>query len=170
MRVPERSPADAQPDASSFREAMSRVAGAVHLITTAGAAGRAGLTATAVTTVTDTPPTLLICINGDSASGRTLVANGVFCVNTLAYCDRALADSFAGRTGLAGDARFGQGDWRTLETGAPALASSLVSFDCRMADVATIGTHRVVIGTVVALRIGAHAPALVYRERAYRAL
>ncbi|MET0746456.1 MAG: flavin reductase, partial [Microvirga sp.] len=47
---------DPSPDPSRFREGMSRVAGAVHLVTTDGPAGRAGFTATAVTPVTDDPP------------------------------------------------------------------------------------------------------------------
>src|SRR5689334_610142 len=37
------------PDAVLFREGMSRVAAAVHVVTTDGPSGRAGFTATAVT-------------------------------------------------------------------------------------------------------------------------
>src|SRR6266850_752518 len=47
----------------AFREAMSRLGAAVHVITTAGPGGKTGATATAVCSVSDTPPTLLVCIN-----------------------------------------------------------------------------------------------------------
>ena len=46
-------------DKASFRDAMAHVGAAVNIITTDGPAGRAGFTASAVCSVTDTPPTLL---------------------------------------------------------------------------------------------------------------
>ena len=42
-----------------FRDGMARLAGAVNVITTDGPKGFAGITATAVCSVTDQPPTLL---------------------------------------------------------------------------------------------------------------
>lgn len=44
-------------DKASFRDAMAHVGAAVNIITTDGPAGRAGFTASAVCSVTDTPPT-----------------------------------------------------------------------------------------------------------------
>ncbi len=49
-------------DKASFRDAMAHVGAAVNIITTDGPAGRAGFTASAVCSVTDTPPTLLVCL------------------------------------------------------------------------------------------------------------
>ncbi len=46
----------------AFREGMSRLGAAVNIITTDGPAGRAGFTASAVCSVTDSPPTLLVCL------------------------------------------------------------------------------------------------------------
>ena len=46
-----------------FREAMSRLGAAVHVITTDGPSGKTGFTATAVCSVSDAPPTLLVCLN-----------------------------------------------------------------------------------------------------------
>lgn len=154
-------------DPGRFREAMSRVPGAVHLVTTRAGADRAGFTATAVTAVSDHPPTILVCANAGSDSAQAVVRNGVFCVNTLAWEDEPLASVFAGRTELRGEDRFGQGRWSPLTTGAPALESALVSFDCRILSAEVVGTHHVVIGEVVDVRVGRHARALVYRERAF---
>lgn len=50
-------------DKQSFRDAMAHVGAAVNIITTDGPAGRAGFTASAVCSVTDAPPTLLVCLN-----------------------------------------------------------------------------------------------------------
>ncbi len=41
---------------------MSHYAGAVQIVTTAGSAGRRGLTLTAACSVSDNPPTILICL------------------------------------------------------------------------------------------------------------
>ena len=157
-------------DAALFREGMSRVAGAVHVVTTDGPAGRAGFTATAVTPVTDSPASLLVCINAAGRSARSLKANGVFCVNTLGIDDVAVADTFAGRHDRNGYDRFATGVWATLATGAPLLTTSLVSFDCRLHDARLVSTHHVIIGEIVAIRLGETKPALVYQARAYHAL
>lgn len=163
-------PASARPDALLFREGMSRAAAAVHVVTTDGSAGRAGFTATAVTPVTDSPASLLVCINTASRSAQALLSNRVFCVSTLAADDLALADVFAGRTGLQGPERFTMGEWERLETGSPALTTSLVAFDCRISDARIVATHHVIIGEIVRIRLGEVKPPLVYQGRHYHEL
>src|SRR5882762_10678748 len=70
-------------DQIQFREAMSRLGAAVHVVTTAGPGGKTGATATAVCSVSDAPPTLLMCLNRRSQTNPVVTENGVFCVNTL---------------------------------------------------------------------------------------
>jgi len=163
-------PDEVRVDGALFRDAMSRVAGAVHVVTTGGPQGRGGFTATAVASVSDRPATLLVCANAASRSAERLVANGAFCVNTLAWEDEPLASVFAGRGDLKGEDRFRLGRWTTLATGSPALASSLVSFDCRVVDARPVATHLVVVGEVAAVRVGLRRRALIYRERAFQGL
>ncbi|HET9904477.1 MAG TPA: flavin reductase [Xanthobacteraceae bacterium] len=151
-----------------FREAMARLGAAVNVITTDGRAGRTGFTATAVCSVSDQPPTLLVCLNRKSRGTPLLRENGVFCVNTLAADQEAIADLFAGRTGASGAERFVQGEWMTLATGAPVLRSAAVAFDCRTVDVKTVATHNVFFAVVEAVHIGNPCPALVYHDRAYK--
>src|SRR5690242_4678273 len=110
--------------AATFREAMSRLGAAVHVITTAGPAGKAGATATAVCSVSDAPPTLLMCLNRRTQTNPVVIENGVFCVNALGESGAEIADIFAGRTGVQGSDRFATGEWTTLVTGSPALASA----------------------------------------------
>ena len=50
-------------DQHTFRQGMANLGAAVNVITTDGGAGQAGFTASAVCSVTDTPPTLLVCLN-----------------------------------------------------------------------------------------------------------
>ena len=154
--------------AATFREAMSRLGAAVHVITTAGPAGKAGATATAVCSVSDAPPTLLICLNRRTQTNPVVVENGVFCVNTLGDGGAEIADIFAGRTGVQGLDRFATGEWTTLMTGSPILSSAVVAFDCRIIEVRAVASHNVFFGAVEAVRMGPSGPALVYHDRAYK--
>ncbi len=83
-------------DKASFRDAMAHVGAAVNIITTDGPAGRAGFTASAVCSVTDTPPTLLVCLNRSASVWPVFSEHHTLCVNTLAAgqgrpCRRCLA-------------------------------------------------------------------------------
>jgi flavin reductase len=153
---------------AAFREAMCRLGAAVHVVTTAGPGGKAGATATAVCSVSDAPPTLLMCLNRRSQTNPVVVENGVFCVNTLGHGAAEMADIFAGRTGLQGSDRFATGEWSVLMTGSPVLASAVVAFDCRIVEVRAVASHNVFFGAVEAVRLGPSGPALVYHERAYK--
>src|SRR3977135_2052798 len=131
-----------------FREAMSLLGAAVHVITTAGPGGKTGATATAVCSVSDAPPTLLMCLNRRSQTNPVVAENGVFCVNTLGDSGAQVADIFAGRTGVQGSVRLAAGEWSVLVTGSPVLASAVVAFDCRIIEVRAVASHNVVFGAV----------------------
>jgi flavin reductase (DIM6/NTAB) family NADH-FMN oxidoreductase RutF len=153
---------------ATFREAMSRLGAAVHVISTAGPGGKAGVTATAVCSVSDAPATLLVCLNRRSQTSPSVMENGVFCVNTLGEGGTEIADIFAGRTGISGSDRFATGEWTTMSTGSPVLTSAVVSFDCRIIEVRSVASHNVFFGAVESLRLGTARPALVYHDRAYK--
>jgi|GEM_PF-1737318 len=54
-----------KPDAVSselYRDVMRYFAGAVHIVTTTGVAGLRGITVSACCSLSDNPPTLLICV------------------------------------------------------------------------------------------------------------
>ena len=151
-----------------FRDAMACLGAAVNIVTTDGAAGRAGFTASAVCSVTDDPPTLLVCLNRSSRGSAALKANGVLCVNTLAAGQHALSDAFAGKGGLDTSARFALAGWSTLATGAPVLEdAAIVAFDCRIAEVVEKGTHSVLFAEIQAIRQGAPGAGLIWYARDY---
>ncbi len=113
-------------DKASFRDAMAHVGAAVNIITTDGPAGRAGFTASAVCSVTDTPPTLLVCLNRSASVWPVFSEHHTLCVNTLAAGQEALSTLFGGKTAM--DERFAAADWQTGATGCPRLEAALVSF------------------------------------------
>ena len=153
---------------AAFREAMSRLGAAVHVVITAGPGGKTGATATAVCSVSDAPPTLLVCLNRRSQTNPAVVENGVFCINTLGAAGAEIADVFSGRTGVIGSDRFASGEWTTLSTGSPVLASAVVALDCRIVEVRSVGSHNVFFGAVEMVRLGPGGPVLVYHDRAYK--
>jgi len=66
-----------------YRDGMARLGAAVNIIKTDGPAGRSGMTASAVVSVTDDPPTLAVCINRSSRNNEIIKINGVLAINTL---------------------------------------------------------------------------------------
>jgi flavin reductase len=157
-------------DRKEFRNAMARLGAAVNIVTTDGEGGRAGFTASAVCSVTDDPPTLLVCMNRGSSGAAAFETNGVLCVNTLCGGQQELSNAFAGFTGLEGEARFSVGEWDAMATGAPCLREAAVNFDCRITDVVEKGTHAVLFAEVENVRVGGEAVGLIYFSRAYHTI
>ncbi len=114
---------------------------------------RRGITATAVCSVSDAPPSLLVCVNTGNELNPFIKANQHFSVNLLGSSHEQLANRFAGFDKVAMPERFELGDWETLVTGSPILTNSLVSFDCRLTGFQEIGTHTVMFGEVMDVKI-----------------
>ena len=150
-----------------FRDAMARLGAAVNIITTAGPAGRGGFTASAVTSVTDTPPTLLVCANRSNDSYPAMKTNGVLCVNTLTPAQEGLSPVFAGMTKHAMNERFDGYAWHRLQTGAPVLDQAVVAFDCKINQIVEVGTHDDFFCSVEAVRTGTAHEGLIYYGRGY---
>ena len=156
------------PKQLAFRNAMAHMSAAVNIITTDGAAGRCGITATAVCSVTDTPPTLLVCINRNSALNARFKANGRLCVNVLAASQEETARHFAGMTGVAMDERFALDPWQPGIDGLPVLEGALANLQGRIVEVQEIGTHSVLLVELDDIRVREEGDSLVYFSRAFR--
>lgn len=153
---------------TDFVHAMSRAAATVSVVTTDGPTGRAGVTVSAMTSVSadGEAPTILICVNKGASAAGPILANGCFAVNVLHAEQADVADVFAGRTGAIGDDRFGLNNWSTMVTGAPVL-DGLAEFDCDVQSAELVGTHHVIIGAVRAVRVDEEGSPLIYGMRSY---
>ena len=156
-------------EATDFKNAMALLTTAVNVITTEGTSGSHGFTASAVCSVTDTPPTLLVCMNHSSRSHAHFIDNKILSVNVLGAQHEPLSNAFAST--LSSEERFEQGSWSKLATGAPILEDALVSFDCEIEDIQQVGTHSIFICHVVAIKHseqqGGADDSLVYFNRTY---
>lgn len=157
-------------DPAFYRNAMSRYAGHVQIVTTAHGGERRGVTVTAACSVSDNPASVLACVNAGNASNAIFEKSGRFALNTLAAHHQSLAEAFAGMGKLSVDERFAKAEWLSLATGAPVLADALAVFDCSLIEAKTVATHTVLIGRVEALHLGPLNPALLYFERSFKAL
>jgi flavin reductase len=151
----------------AYRDAMARLGAAVNVITTVGPGGRCGFTASSVCSVTDDPPTLLVCMNRGSDRNIAFKTNGILCVNTLAASQQELSPMFAGLTEHDMEGCFAAAAWGSLATGAPVLQGAVVSFDCRIAQITEVGTHSVFFCEVEAILQGSVHEGLIYFGRSY---
>lgn len=153
---------------AEFRAGMALLGAAVTVIATDGPGGRAGFTASAVCSVTDAPPTLLVCLNRSASVYPAFVANEALSVNVLAPRHERLSRLFGGRS--SSEERFAEGSWETLETGAPVLADASVAFDTRIQQRLPVGSHDILICRVAAVRRHPDVGGLVYFDRKYHHL
>lgn len=154
----------------AYRDAMAHFAGAVHVITSDGPAGRRGTTVIAACSVSDSPPMVLACLNRENPNNNVFVKNGNFALNTLAAKHEPLAVAFSGVTGLSAAERFALGEWDVIATGAPTLKQAVAVFDCELVDSKDMATHRVLFGRVTGLRVGDSLRPLLYHDRGYHVL
>lgn len=163
---------DAKPDdagaalRTSFIEAMGTHASAVNLITTDGHAGKMGLTASAFSSVSADPPTLLVCINQRSPMCHAVQQNGRFAVNVLNETQADLSNRFAGRPAQGEPYDFNACGHAAGPYGQPLIDEAASCFECEVREVVLVGSHAIIIGAVHSARTGSLGP-LVYARRSY---
>lgn len=144
-----------------FHEAMAHLASGVAVITTRRDDGEpCGLAATAVSSYSDAPPSLLVSIGHTSRCHSHLEACDHFGVHLLGADHEPLARTFAS----TGDDKFGGLDWRWDED-VPELTEPLVYLRCKRAENFTRYDHTVLIGDVVGAKVEPGTPLLYARRR-----
>lgn len=151
-----------------YRDGMSGLGASVNVITTMVDGKPAGFTATAVTSVTDAPPTLLVCLNRSSSVFSMFDKAEYLCVNTLAAGQETVSGVFASKLNQA--ERFDSVEWRQFVTGSPALNAASTVFDCRISSRTSVGTHDVFFCEVLGIGQSEQASNLVYFNRKYHSL
>ncbi|MFL9926886.1 4-hydroxyphenylacetate 3-monooxygenase, reductase component [Herbaspirillum lusitanum] len=155
-------------DQINFRHAMAHLPAAVSIITTNGAGGRCGITASAVCSVTDSPPTILVCINRGSAMHEVFRQNGHLCVNVLSDEQEQLAMHFSGATKVAMEERFSWNIWE--EDGVlqqPVLRDALVKLQGRIKEFKEVGSHSVMFVELSDVQVSEEKDSLIYFNRLF---
>lgn len=149
-------------DIAMFRQGMRLLASGVTIVTTSSDGEHAGLTATAVCSLSAEPPRLIACINRAGHTYQMISRSRCLCVNVLSVEQDRVAKVFAGMDAGDGDDRFGAGGWSVLETGAPALNGALVSFDCRVGTIIDTGSHAVILCEIEGVLASGGSQPLLY--------
>ena len=148
-----------------FRDAMRRFATTVSIITCAHGGSRFGMSATAVTSLSVDPPSLLVCVNKSAATHRVMSRGGRFCVNVLRSVHAGLSQAFSGK--LKGEERFGLGNWSVTEDGTPFLVDAQANLFCEIVRVVDYGTHTIFIAGVYSAKTQQNVDPLLYQDGQY---
>jgi flavin reductase (DIM6/NTAB) family NADH-FMN oxidoreductase RutF len=156
---------------ADLAHAMRQIASGVSIVTAGDAeTGRTGVTATAVTSLSLSPPTIIVCLNQQSSDGVRIARNHSFAVNVLAADQIEIGERFAAKGGLKGDSPFAAGTWTVGESGAPVLTGALATIECALEEVIKRHTHAILIGRVIRTATLPRKPALSYWQGCYVAI
>ena len=150
---------------ASFKLAMRRFPAAVSVITAADQTRRHGMTATAVTSLSLDPPSLIVCINRSSLLHDVMTLGRHFCVNVLRKDQTELSAAFSGA--LPAEIRFGLGSWQTSPEGVSYLDDAQINVFCRKVAAVPYGTHTIFIGEAEAVRARDPIEPLIYQDATY---
>lgn len=153
-----------------FRSAMAHLPAAVNIVTTDGPHGRVGITVSAVCSVTDSPPTVLVCVNQSSATHNIFKSNGQICINVLSGQHEELARHFSGATKVPMEERFGWDIWEEGQGSVPVLRDALVKIVGRISDLSVQGSHSVIFVQVERIEVQEERDSLVYFNRKFHRL
>lgn len=155
-----------EPDlTTAFKAAMRRFAATVTIITVGDRSERHGMTATAVTSLSAQPPSLLVCVNQAALLHERLQNAPSFCVNILHRDQVKHSRAFSGA--LHGEERFQIGDWALNDGGTPFLVDAQANLFCRRATAIPYRTHTIFIGEVVMAQTRAEVAPLIYQNCEY---
>lgn len=159
------------PDAvEGLKAAMRHFPSGVTVVTAGRGAARRGITATAFTSVTMEPPTILVCINRNGEAHRAIAEAGHFCVNILREDATEMAQSFAGMTARRGADQFEGFDWCETPGGAPALAKAKAVIRCELCESRDAGSHTIFIAHVAGVTVDPDSAPLLHFDRAFHRL
>src|SRR5580700_9212175 len=148
---------------AQLREAIGHFATGVTVVTSVGAVGEpVGTTASAVTSLSLSPPLVLVCLDRASLTLAAIRVHGALAVNVLAAPQRHLSANFA-RRGLA--AAWDGVRYRPGPTGSPRLDGVLAALECTVENRMPGGDHEIIVGRVhdVATSEQDAAPLLYWR-------
>ncbi|MDR1827658.1 MAG: flavin reductase [Methylobacteriaceae bacterium] len=150
----------------AFRDAMALIPAQVSVLTTDGPAGPYGITVSSLCPVSDTPPTVLACINRKGLANSVFKENKSVGVNVLGVGQEPVGTAYAG--GLDSQTLFDKTVWELGAGSPPRLKQAPVTLDGHIVSEVEVGTHTVFFIEIDAVFPGADVNALVYYRRGYK--
>jgi flavin reductase (DIM6/NTAB) family NADH-FMN oxidoreductase RutF len=158
-------------DPKAFWMALGQRATGMTVVTAEGDDGPTGFLGLSAAHVTASPATMLVSVDHRTSALASIQSRRHFAVNFLPASAANVADAFSGKAGVTGAARFAQGEWRILVTGAPVFCDALGAFDCVVDDIVQRREVSIIIGKVVAVASRPDGdPLIFFRGKSYSGL
>jgi flavin reductase (DIM6/NTAB) family NADH-FMN oxidoreductase RutF len=158
-------PALSRIERQQFRRICGKFASGITVVTVQDASGAShGMTANSFTSVSLTPPLVLVCVDRNAIILEHFRSSPYFGINILSAGQRQLSDQFAGR----GYDRFQGVEWYAGQTGVPLLPDVLATIECSRWDLVTAGDHDIVIGEVLHANCQDGDPLVFYSSQYHR--
>jgi flavin reductase (DIM6/NTAB) family NADH-FMN oxidoreductase RutF len=149
-----------------FRSACGRFATGVAIASATGADGTPhGLTVSSFTSVSLSPPLILICVGHAVTSIDVFRESAYFGISVLREGQREISERFARKQ----EGRFDRLHWHMGETGVPLLDGVLAAMECAVRQRITAGDHDIFVGEMVRAHVAEGSP-LIYYAGGYRDL
>jgi len=149
-----------------FRMVMRRLAGGVSIITAGCGDDITGMTVTSLTSLSATPPRLLVSINRQASSFAPIDRYRLFGVNILGSDQHELAARFSSGK-LKGRQRFEGIDWLHGSSGVPLLGNSLATVECQVEEIIERHSHGIIVGSLLSFDLSHRLSGLVYWDGQY---
>jgi deazaflavin-dependent oxidoreductase (nitroreductase family) len=144
-----------------FRHVMGHFPSGVAVITAHAQKRDFGTTASALTSLSLSPPMLLVCLNRDSETRKAITSTGLFGVNVLSEHQEHLAHRFAAKS----PSKFEGLELSRSERCLAQLSDALAYLECTVAETAVGGTHTVFLAVVESAHAYPGAPLTYFRGR-----
>lgn len=149
-----------------FRGVMRRLAGGVSIITAGRDDDITGMTVTSLTSLSASPPRLLVSVNRQASSFVPIERHRVFGVNILGSDQQELASRFSnGR--LKGAQRYEGVAWTAGISGVPLLGNSLATVECQVEEIIERYSHGIIVGSILSFELSSQLSGLVYWNGQY---
>jgi len=149
-----------------FRSVMRRLAGGVSVITAGQGNDITGMTVTSLTSLSATPPRLLVSINRTAASFALIERTRLFGVNILGAIQHGIAGRFSNGK-LKGSQRFEGLGWRRGSSGVPLLKNTSATVECEAEEIIERHSHGIIVGRLLSLELSPQASGLAYWNGQY---
>jgi len=144
-----------------FRRACALFPTGVAVLTTRAPDGTPhGLTVNAFCSLSLEPPLILVAIDRACSLLDTFEKAERFAINFLSLDQQDLSVRFS----QLPEGRFAGVPWIPGADGAPLIAETIGSIECRTRNIIDAGDHRAMIGEVVAANIGEGDPLIFFRS------
>jgi flavin reductase (DIM6/NTAB) family NADH-FMN oxidoreductase RutF len=148
-----------------LRRVMGHFATGVTVVTTKDKAGTPfGLTANAFTSLSLSPPLVLICVDKAVQCYSCFEESKIFAVNVLGEDQEELSRRFATK----GIEKFSGVKWRLSDNGLALLDGAISHIECRIVRSYEGGDHTIYVGEVICATTSGERPLIFFKGKYHR--